>query len=47
MNIDKLEAVCACEFDDESKYKNSILSIAGITPTQRVKSDALTVKSFY
>jgi len=47
MNIDKLEQVCSCEFDDDSKYKSSILSIAGISPKERVKSDALVVKSFY
>lgn len=47
MNVDKLVNICKCEFDDEAKYKSTVMSIAGITPKERMKSDALTMKSFY
>jgi hypothetical protein len=47
MNVEKLIDVCKCEFDDDAKYKSTVMSIAGIEPKERIKSDALVMKSFY
>ena len=47
MNVDKLVDLCRCENDDDSKRQSAVMSIAGITPKERIKSDALTIKSFY
>lgn len=47
MNVDKLIDLCSCEFDDENTYNVKVMSIAGIPVKERIKSDALVVKSFY